>query len=221
MVRAAEFQLVQERPVQLVDPSGLRSEARIVAVRIVVLTLHVQSLGALVADDVLAGLALHGVDDDELAGGTDQILVHVGVKQNGSETTWSGHAADGGGADVGEAEPEDWLRFFDAVVHLAWSSDKLHLVAEGALIILVAAGAEEVLWTRVDGPLLDGARRQGCLRLSFGVKVLNFVAVLCLAGVLLVGLPRLLHGGAPDKYFVRKSIASIPEGLGVWLPLDA
>ena len=100
LVWAAELELVQECPVELVDLARLGRESGIVTVRIVVLALHVEGLGARIADDVLAGLALDRLHDDELACGTDEVLVYVGVRENGREPARGSHAADGGRPNV-------------------------------------------------------------------------------------------------------------------------
>jgi len=68
----------------------------------------------MIANDVLAALAFHGVYDDVLAARTDQILVNVIVWQEGIELIWVGHWITN---DVGQAESEDWLSFFKTVVY--------------------------------------------------------------------------------------------------------
>lgn len=119
VVGTAEFELAEHGTVELVDLAGLGGEAAIVAAGVAVLAVHVQGLSAFEADDVLARLAFDWVDDEEFACWADEVLVDVGVREEGSEATGSGEATHGGGAHVEEAEAEDGLRFLDRVVDLA------------------------------------------------------------------------------------------------------
>ena len=98
----------------------------------------------------------------------------------------------------------------------------MHITTERTLVHLVALGVEEVLGGRVCRPLLDRARCQGALRLPLLLEALELLAVLRLAWVLLVSLPRLLYclASSHGKDLIRKAVTSITQSLSMRLSLD-
>lgn len=74
LVRAPELQLGEHSSIQLMDFAWL--------MRVALPALASSLLGAVVADDVLTGLALHRINYDQFAAWANQVLVQLIVAQN-------------------------------------------------------------------------------------------------------------------------------------------